>query len=1175
MTYSVAVNLKAGSLVTKIVDHGDSATHLDITFVASGFTTANMNDFHTYVSQNVAMLQSVNWFATNWSLINIWRVDAVSSAVGTDLTNSEILFYAAKTPYDICNGGNCIAIIHQDPNYNNGQESAEALGVHLLPSSGGYVVLAHEFGHQIAGLCDEYYTSGNCVGSAKFCPNVHDQANNDKWLNLVTTPPKLGARYCSGGQYPLWRPSDNTIMNQFYVGYPNYSDFDAVGSYALDMEVGKILGTVETTPPQTIQVFGVNTTNSGTVYVTSSSASSDVERVEYYWAKAGTTQPSRTLLISRTSPYTLPINTTLYVDGDYNLDVVYYDTHWNYARKTVKFTIYNAAFSIPLRMRELCGITRYNEVVSCGVPLDMGRAATTSVFAVYNDTGTIIPAQFKILERWCGVDEDNSIKWMLVTFFVSTALGGQTTTYTLGYGSNRTPDSPVTVDTSNSNYITMGGQNYMRDGSGPYDISLIDGNGNYYHASDLNWPANPLLWTVEETGPLRACIKVESDNAGYEGTVGYSKFGFIAWYWAYAGTDRVDAKIVLKNSPRRTSTPRNGWPFYFKSFSVTWPRTGTNYTFGGEAPNLPAVQTPTVYSGTLASGESAYIYQDGNGSSAYQQMTTNGASSYGAYVMEGSGDPWPWQAGIPSFQGFQVVQQGLLKYSGNHACGFASLNGSYMLVRDFWKQYPVSFDVSESAITAQLPSGHWTCSAYSYNHWLDDCQRKSWDISFRPTGGQATDSATWDYPLMIYCGQAWYKTTNVIGYISPHYVESTTPTPSNSGNNTWASSWEVGWTHYGGLWRDKNRMRWHHLKLFEFARTGDPYWAHNVLIAMRHSSSITPMWIDSYAYDPVDATLANVHEYMSVWRLTGGNTGTWKASYVAPSWHHNYMPTNREHSVLAELYDGYRLTGDPLALDAINKIAVSWMHLADYRKTNLQGTCGEARQDGDPVYNLCEAYRLTENSSYMSSIVDWVSNINRMMLHPTYHYYKLHGPDWDGVINYANGLYDSYYEGPMMIGKVCDGQMNAYDLLQDPTVRSYARDTVLKLIKFCIDWGYSNWTSIYHIQWDVNNPPGADYYTVLTWVNAQSKGNGNAQYGSPPKGYGTYTDDQSIRAYAWCSYNGDDVAPYDKASYYNTFFGLVEGLIATNMFAYPGYTVRDYFYYDDWGPICDQRYENP
>ena len=43
------------------------------------------------------------------------------------------------------------------------------------------------------------------------------------------------------------------------------------------------------------------------------------------------------------------------------------------------------------------------------------------------------------------------------------------------------------------------------------------------------------------------------------------KFGFIAWIYAYAGQQRWDMTLVLKNTPNEMQGP-----LYFKDFSVVW-----------------------------------------------------------------------------------------------------------------------------------------------------------------------------------------------------------------------------------------------------------------------------------------------------------------------------------------------------------------------------------------------------------------------------------------------------------------------------------------------------------------------------------------------------------------------------------------------------------------------------
>jgi hypothetical protein len=316
--------------ISKILDNGHPDTHIDLTFIGSGFVHAEIGDYVTKVSGSLNKMLSVNWFNDHKSLFNVWRVDVVSSNSAIDLDDATIHDVASQTPHDI------LVVLH---NYD-GQESVKKPYIELFKYSHNYVALAHELGHKIGKLDDEYYTPGvtyKCNYVTLNTLNIHDRPSNEKWSDLISTYPAEGARYCQSRQ---WRPSEKSIMGNYWE--VDSKDFDAVGYKAMDLGAGKILGRIEKTPP-TVSVSGVSDGQivSGTLDIRATTSDpSGVERVEFYLAKSG--DPPRSLKIDRTEPYTAALDTTQYENGDYFFDVVAYDTNWNRQVTVLQFTLINS-----------------------------------------------------------------------------------------------------------------------------------------------------------------------------------------------------------------------------------------------------------------------------------------------------------------------------------------------------------------------------------------------------------------------------------------------------------------------------------------------------------------------------------------------------------------------------------------------------------------------------------------------------------------------------------------------------------------------------------------------------------------------------------------------------------------------------------------------------------------
>ena len=149
--------------IVQTVNNGDSATHIDLAIIGSGFAEDEIGAYLSRADENIDKMFTVNWFADNSDLFNVYRIDAVSPESGIDLDDTIIYSIASQTPYDI------LIVLH---NYDCQERTGSR--VDLCKYSNNYVVLAHELGHFIGGLGDEYYFAGTCTGLSKRIPNVHE-----------------------------------------------------------------------------------------------------------------------------------------------------------------------------------------------------------------------------------------------------------------------------------------------------------------------------------------------------------------------------------------------------------------------------------------------------------------------------------------------------------------------------------------------------------------------------------------------------------------------------------------------------------------------------------------------------------------------------------------------------------------------------------------------------------------------------------------------------------------------------------------------------------------------------------------------------------------------------------------------------------------------------------------
>ncbi|MEI6433386.1 MAG: M64 family metallopeptidase [Bacteroidota bacterium] len=199
---------------TKIKVTGNPSNHVDIAFIAEGYTTLEMDKFiadATRMAEYFLTITPYNEFA---NLFNFYAIEAPSSESGVTIpgkdiyvnTNIHSSFYtfdmdrylttsdtramydlASAVPYDM------VFILVNSKRYGGGgfyNHYGESTVDHQLSE----IVALHEFGHQFAGLADEYYTSEVTYSdyyNLKFEPwepNITTNVNfNAKWREMLTS----------------------------------------------------------------------------------------------------------------------------------------------------------------------------------------------------------------------------------------------------------------------------------------------------------------------------------------------------------------------------------------------------------------------------------------------------------------------------------------------------------------------------------------------------------------------------------------------------------------------------------------------------------------------------------------------------------------------------------------------------------------------------------------------------------------------------------------------------------------------------------------------------------------------------------------------------------------------------------------------------------------------------
>ena len=168
----------AGPLL-KLHESGDPATKLDVLILGDGYTAAERAKFERDARRLVGVLLATSPFKERRRDINVWGLSPVSrqsgisrpsqhifrrTPIGTtyDAFDSEryVLTFenrafrdlAANAPYDV------VEILVNSATYGGGGIYG-LYGTVAADSAWASYVFVHEFGHHIAGLADEYYTS--------------------------------------------------------------------------------------------------------------------------------------------------------------------------------------------------------------------------------------------------------------------------------------------------------------------------------------------------------------------------------------------------------------------------------------------------------------------------------------------------------------------------------------------------------------------------------------------------------------------------------------------------------------------------------------------------------------------------------------------------------------------------------------------------------------------------------------------------------------------------------------------------------------------------------------------------------------------------------------------------------------------------------------------------------
>lgn len=229
-----------------IVNHGKCPGRVNILLLPDGFTQSELSTFQSAASTFANALKSEPAYGSNWDYINVWTLDVASTdsgisdpdasvtkntAFGTTFGNGDMrrCIFPRNTPNaeaaDLRAKAEAASEANQTVIISNTTEWGGCAGGNVIAQSrhpGGGRVLAHELGHSLFKLADEY-DYGTCRDSAgKGEPNTTRDATSPPWkalLNTTELPTTTvsattigayeGAQYCTKGVY---RPTFNECI---------------------------------------------------------------------------------------------------------------------------------------------------------------------------------------------------------------------------------------------------------------------------------------------------------------------------------------------------------------------------------------------------------------------------------------------------------------------------------------------------------------------------------------------------------------------------------------------------------------------------------------------------------------------------------------------------------------------------------------------------------------------------------------------------------------------------------------------------------------------------------------------------------------------------------------------------------------------------------------------------
>ena len=621
-----------------------------------------------------------------------------------------------------------------------------------------------------------------------------------------------------------------------------------------------------------------------------------------------------------------------------------------------------AAGEINVSVSEPTGIARAHWPITSGVPLARGELSDPGNVSLISPSGDSIPVQTEALSRW----PDGSIRWLLLDFQADFK-PGERANFRLRSGESQRSartDGPVRVEAGEQVQLETGPLRIRLSGGSfrLLDAVWLDRNNNGRFEDDERMTsaenAGIVLRTpdgrqfradlsratmrVEQSGPLRACVRISGSHASSDGQL----FRYIVRLHAFAGQPFV--KLC--------------------------------YTFLNDHPvdlmsNIDSLDL---------------VFATGTGSETDSKLILDGRPSEAATLFQ------------VDDRSYEVHG----KPAGRHATGWAAIGSSRgglaVGVRDFWQNWPKSLTVGDElrvGICPQFEAGRYDGKPIREESQLYYYLRGG-RYSFKV--GVSRTHELWatffDGPPDAQRLSDFYQAAEqpLLAQTSPQYVYKTraagriAPAKKQSGYaryDFWLDQLfkqhladvkqirEYGMLNYGD-WYNPKWDSWGNLEydtarcfFTQYLRTGDRRYFDRAEQAARHSLDV----------DVVHAVNDKLHEFPGsakmrpghVWLHQVGHTGGYYGRYDGEKYHdeaplimkgpYQVGLYNWGHQWIGGVFDYYLLTGDRRALEVATMTADTIAadcptHYSDH-----------IRDLGWPLNLVIAAYEATGDKKYLDA----------------------------------------------------------------------------------------------------------------------------------------------------------------------------------------------------------------